>query len=170
MTTSPPTVLRYLAEHADKIARHPAAEEAWDEIESTLAAVETAIDTRPSSQYAGRCEVCKRDMYAQPGEDVVTCRPCGLSHQVQEQREHMLDEIQDKLVRSSEAARIIPQLSGVKVTRQDIDKWASVGLLAKHGTDEKDRPRYRVSEVIDRANQAAQERRRRAEKRARRGA
>lgn len=158
MTSSPPTVLRYLADHVHKLARHPSAEEAWDELENALASVEAAVDTKPSAKYAGRCEVCGRDIYAEPGSDVATCRPCGVDHKVDEQWAGMLEQIADRLVRSSEAARIIPTLSGLTLERSDVDRWHSRHQLTPHGRDERGRPLFRVSEIIDLARRSPRRR------------
>lgn len=156
-------VLRWLAKRVDDLARHPAAEEAWDELENALAVLEVTVDTRQPATYAGRCGACGRDLYAEPGSDVAHCRPCGLDHAVQDQRSSMLDEISDQLMRPSEIVRVVPVLSGLYVTRDDVKRWTTRGLLVAHGRDALSRPLYRVSEVVEAARRAEPKRRSRAQ-------
>lgn len=148
MTTTP-TVLHYLADNIDRLARHPDAEQAWDELEHALAAVEGAVDRRAPAQFVGRCGVCGRDLYINHGDTDAFCRPCNLPHSVEDQHASMLDDLMDRVVRASEAARILPGLAGITVAASDIDRWVKKSRLLPHGHDERGRPLFRVSEILD---------------------
>lgn len=146
-----PGCLRFLAGHATDLAHHEAAEEAWEEVTHAMAALERAIDRPASPTFAGRCGVCGHDVYANPGHDDVHCHPCGVTYDLAAQRATMLDELEDKLVRASEAALLLPRL-GTTISRKDVDKWAHRGILVAHSVDHRGRPLYRVSEVVALAN------------------
>lgn len=146
-----PGCLRYLARRANDVAHLEAADEAWSEITYALTALERAIDRPAPVAFAGKCNVCDRALYATAGTAVVRCEPCGIPYETSTKRQEMLDELADRLVRASEAARILPAL-GTAVTRKDVDKWAHRRLLIAHGSDERGRPLYRVSEVLTLAN------------------
>lgn len=145
--------MTFLSAHLDDLTHMPWAEEAWDEISHATAQLERMVDRRAAATFAGACDVCKRDLYAAPGDETVSCRPCNITYQMSAKRQDMLDALDDRLVRASEAARILPGL-GTVVSRKDIDRWAFRGLLGAHGTDEAGRPLYRVSEVRTLANRA----------------
>lgn len=148
---SVPASMTYLSRHLDRLVHLPFAEEAWDELAHATETLERMVDRRSAATFAGTCDVCGRDLYATPGDETVTCRPCDVTFSMSTKREAMLDALADRLVRASEAARILPGL-GTDVARKDIDKWANRGLLVPHGRDEGGRPLYRVSEVLHLAN------------------
>jgi hypothetical protein len=143
----------YLSRNLNELAHMPWADEAWDEITHATESIERMVDRRAAAQFAGRCEVCKRDLYATPGDEMVKCRPCDMTYPMSKMRQEMLDALDDRLVRASEAAHILPGL-GTTVSRKDIDRWAFRGLITPHGRDERGRPLYRVSEVRTVANQS----------------
>lgn len=145
--------LTYLSRHLSDLVHMPWADEAWDEITHATESIERMVDRRPAALFAGRCAVCKRDLYATAGDEMVECRPCDMTYKMSDQRQSMLDELDDRLVRASEAAHILPGL-GTVVSRKDIDRWAFRGLLTPHGRDERGRPLYRVSEVRTIANRS----------------
>lgn len=153
MTTSAIPAMNYLAGHLNDLAHANYALQAWDEITHATECIERMIDRRPAAKFAGTCDVCGRDLYAGQGDETVTCRPCDVTYLMSAKREAMLDALDDRLVRSSEAAHILPGL-GTIVARKDIDRWHSRGLLTPHGTDERGRPLYRVSEIREAAHKA----------------
>lgn len=146
-----PACLTYLARRAHDLAHLEAAEEAWEELTHALAVLEAAVDRPAPVVFAGHCDVCRRALYATGSTGTVRCQLCGITYELATKHQDMLDELASRLVRASEAARILPGL-GTNVTRKDVDKWANRGQLVAHGSDQMGRPLYRVSEVLDLAN------------------
>lgn len=146
-----PLAIVFLSAHLDELAHSPFADEAWDELTNATARLERMVDRRAAAKFHGKCGICKADLYATTDAETVQCRPCGVTFETSALRADMLDQLADRLVRASEAAHILPGL-GTVVGRQDISNWDARGLLMAHGTDEKGRPLYRVSEVLTVAN------------------
>lgn len=145
------TALTYLYAHLDDLAHADYALEAWEELEHATAKIERMIDRRAAATFAGTCDICKADLYATPDAQTVECRPCHVTYQTSAKRTEMLDALDDRLVRASEAVHILPGL-GTVVSRKDIDRWVGSKRLLNHGNDERGRPLYRVSEVRHLAN------------------
>ena len=148
---SVPLAIVFLSAHLDDLAHSPCADEAWEELSHATAALERMVDRRAAARFAGKCAICGADLYAGTEAERVECRPCGVTLEMEKMRADMLDQLADRLVRASEAAHILPGL-GTVVSRQDVMNWDARGLLMAHGTDEKGRPLYRVSEVLTVAN------------------
>lgn len=138
--------IRFLSTHLDQLAHMPHAEEAWDEIGHAAASLERMLDRRTAATFRGTCDVCGRDLYATPEATEVQCRPCGVNYDTATLRQNMLDALDDRLVRASEAAVILPTL-GTTVSRKDVDRWAQSNRIVPHGRDERGRPLYLVREV-----------------------
>lgn len=148
---SVPLAIVFLSAHLDDLAHSPFADEAWPELSHATASLERMVDRRAAARFAGKCGICGIDLYAGTEADTVDCRPCGVTFEMEKMRADMLDQLADRLVRASEAAHILPGL-GTVVSRRDVVNWESRGLLVAHGTDERGRPLFRVSEVLTVAN------------------
>ena len=147
MTTTA-DALRYVADGASWLARHPDAPQAFDELEHIAALVDVAIDTRPPQMYAGPCEICRKDMYAQPDAEHVECKVCRISYPMADRRDHLLSLVADQLDTASNISAAIAGL-GENVTPDVIRKWAERGRLIAKGHDHRGRPTYRVGDVLD---------------------
>jgi len=158
MTTTA-DALRYVADSASWLARHPDAPQAFDELEHIAALVDVAIDVKPPTVYAGPCDVCRRDVYAAEGAETAECRPCHLVYPMRERREWLLKTLEDRLERSTDIARALT-VYGMEVTRKRIDNWHSDGMLMPHGRDFRDRPLYRVGDVMRLVSESPSGRRR----------
>lgn len=151
--TATPDALRYLADQTGWLAHHADAEQAFDELQHCIGLIESAIDLPVAGVYAGPCDVCRHDLYAKPGAEMVDCRPCDIHYDMAARREWLLSSAEDRLERSTDIARALTAY-GRHITRKRIDVWASRGLLAAKGHDRSDRPLYRVGDVIAMLNQA----------------
>lgn len=147
MTTTADS-LRYIASNATWLAHHRAAEEAFDELEHICALVDIAIDSRPPQVYAGPCDVCRKDMYAQQGAETVECKLCHLSYPMDERRQTLLSKVADQLDTAANISAAVTDL-GENVTPEVIRKWAERGRLLAKGKDHRGRPTYRVGDVLD---------------------
>ena len=146
-----PAAMRYTAEHLVWLVHRPEAEQAWDELWHACTSLEHLIDLPAAARYVGPCEVCGRDLYAKPFAEDVECRPCGISYKVEDRRRFLMAAIEDRLVRASEAAHILPGF-GVSVTRKQIDMWAYRKRIVPRAHDALERPLYLVADLLEVAN------------------
>jgi hypothetical protein len=144
--TATADALRYLAAQTGWLAHHRDAEQAFYELEHICALVDTSIDTRPPTVYAGPCDVCRKDMYAAEGAEAVVCRLCDMTYDMSARREHLLDLVADQLATASDISAAIADL-GEHVTPDVIRKWAERDRLFAKGKDHRGRPLYRVEDV-----------------------
>lgn len=147
MTTTADT-LRFLADHTGWLAHHPLADEAFDELEHISALVDTSIDSRPPKLYAGPCDICRKDMYADPEAVAVECKVCRINYPMDQRREDLLRRVSDQLDTASNISAAITDL-GENVTPEVIRKWAERGRLLAKGKDHRGRPTYRVGDVLE---------------------
>lgn len=146
--TATADALRYIAANTAWLAHHLEAGQAFDELEYVCKLVDTAIDSRPPHVYAGPCDVCRKDMYAEQGAEVVVCRLCNLSYPMAERQEHLLRLVADQLDTASNISAAVTEL-GENVTPDVIRKWAERGRLIAKGHDHRGRPMYRVGDVLE---------------------
>lgn len=146
--TATPDAMRYIAANVGWLAHHREAEAAFDELEHICALVDLAIDSHPPKLYAGRCDVCRKDIYADQGAQVVKCDVCRISYPMEERREHLLRLVADQLDTAANISAAITDL-GENVTPEVIRKWAERGRLIAKGKDHRGRPTYRVGDVLE---------------------
>ncbi|MBV2364278.1 hypothetical protein [Streptomonospora nanhaiensis] len=121
--------------------------EAIDEITTAVAQARRAVDTPPSLTYVGPCQ-CGHPVYARPGAPVATCRECGTSWGVAEQRQWLRDAAEGMLMTAAQIARATSRESA-RVTASTVRSWASRGRLVAHGHDRDGRPLYRLGDALD---------------------
>jgi hypothetical protein len=150
-------IARYLTSRLEQLRHHQAAGEAHDEIRGAVEAATRAID-RPANDrtYIGPC-TCGTELYANPGRTTTTCRDCDTTHDVEARRESMREQLRDHLGTASYVATVATGL-GVTVAASTVRMWAQRQHLESRGTKEK--PLYRVGDVIDVAKASPEERRR----------
>ncbi|MGZ4518890.1 MAG: hypothetical protein ACXVX9_12180 [Mycobacteriaceae bacterium] len=146
--TATADALRYIANNVGWLAHHQEALQAFDELEHISALVDIAIDTKPPQSYAGRCDVCRKDMYAEQGAESVECKVCRINYPMADRRDHLLSLVADQLDTASNLSAAITEL-GENVTPEVIRKWAERGRLIAKGKDHRGRPTYRVGDVLE---------------------
>lgn len=154
---------RWLLFNLNHIERSPGAEYIVTDIAEAVEAAERAIDRPPEQWYAGPCDTCRTDLYADPGATLVQCRNCRSAYGVDGRREHLLAAAEDALATATHAARALTSL-GQPITPDRIWKWAERGRITAHGIDPMGRPQYRVGDLralLDEAERKAAERRER---------
>lgn len=145
---STPTLLTFLARHVDWLMHRPEAEQVYDELLAALLQVRQVVDTAPATAYAGPCDVCGRDMYANPDAAEVTCRLCALTYPMASRRQWLLKAAEDRLERAALIARVLSAF-GYQVTRHRIGTWRDRGKIEARDKDSIGRPLYRVGDVWD---------------------
>lgn len=142
---TPPTelaqALTWLAGHTDALRQHPAAAEAFRELDRVCATLERLVD-RPAGgrRLVGMCD-CGQILYAPHGRDVVKCkgreRSCGATWNVTESQDILLRHLDDQLVTVPEALDMAGWLDTDR-TREQIRKlltgWIRTEQVVAHGT------------------------------------
>lgn len=157
------TVAMWLGTYVEWLRHHPAAAEAFDEIDGAVAQARRLVDTKPERWYAGPCggldgEACGHDLYAKPNAARITCPMCGASYDSTARREWLIEAAHDHLATAAEVSRLCMPLLGELVTTAMIRGYLHRGRIAQHGTaiDGRGRtvPLYRVGDVIAAATTA----------------
>lgn len=145
---------RWLLLRLTTLQRHPAAAEIVDGIVKATERAEAAIDRPAEAWYAGPCESCRTDLYAEPGATLVQCKGCPNAYNVTRLREQLLAAAEDTLAPATLAARALTSL-GQECTPERIRKWAERKRLTAHGVNGKGDPQYRIGDVRQLLEEAA---------------
>lgn len=109
---------------------------------------------RPACDVVGGCHSqhvtgdCDAELYAHPGALNVICRNCGSVYNLADRRAWLLAQIEDQLMHSIAAAALVRHL-GVQVADSSIRAWASKGRIVAHSRDVRNRPLYRIGDVLE---------------------
>lgn len=147
--TEPPSTgmsARWLSVQLDRIERHPGVVEIVEGVRYAVQRAETVVDRPPDSWYAGPCDSCAADMYAEVGATMVQCLGCANSYGAVHRREQLLAAAEDALAPATLAARALTTL-GQPVTPERIRKWAERNRITPHGTDPNGAPQYRIGDI-----------------------
>lgn len=137
---------RLLSSSLPHLERSDRAADIVTDIADAVQLAEQAIDRPPEQWYAGPCDQCHTDMYADPGATLVTCRGCKSAYGVTGRRGHLLAAAEDTLATATVAARALTSL-GQPLTPDRVWKWAERGRITAHGVDPFGRPQYRVGDL-----------------------
>jgi hypothetical protein len=131
--TSPVSVVasRILLRNVAVIRRHPAVVELVDEITDAIRQARQAVDRPADRIFVGPCMAenpddeggqvtCLEDLYARPQASEVRCKVCGTEHPVAERRSWLLEQARDRLFTVREAAQMMGDVGGIKVTEASI--------------------------------------------------
>lgn len=115
------------------------------------------LDSRYSCNVPNGCEAthagieCRTELYARAGAPSVCCVSCGTVYDVVARRTWMLEQVEDRLMHSTELA-IIAHYLGVKVAAATIRGYAKHGRITPHAYDTSrhpHRPLYRIGDVLE---------------------
>jgi hypothetical protein len=149
----------WLWRHVDWLRMRPEAEEAFDELHACTRLLQRTVDAHLEKWYAGRCGAdtlddegllteCSKDLYAPSGAEWVTCTDCGASFSAEDRKADLLDQVQDHLAIAEEIARAL-HAWGWPVTSAQIRGYAFRNRLLPHSRDGRERPLYRIGDVVD---------------------
>ncbi len=127
----------------DHIRRHPAVAELFDEVTDAITQARRAVDRPADREYLSQCMVetpddegrmvtCLAELYARKGASSVTCKVCGITHDVTERRVAMLERARDMLFTVREAARMMGDVGGIRVTEASIRGYVHRGRIGYH--------------------------------------
>lgn len=120
----------------DAIRKHPAVEELVDEITEAIRRARQIVDRPADRQYLGVClaefesVTCTEEIWARPGAAEVTCKVCGITHEVGERRAWLLRQAKDLLCSVKEASQYIGEVGHIRVTEASIRGYVHRGRLA----------------------------------------
>jgi hypothetical protein len=142
---------RYLAASLDAIQRDEQAGDLADEIGYAVIQAQRAVDKPQQLQYTGPCEECGADLYAHLRASHVACRNCPQTYPIEQRREWLLTQAEDRLLTAAEMSRALPGLLRKPLTASMIRGWAHRDRLTAY-PPLPERPRdpvYRVGDVLD---------------------
>lgn len=141
------SISSWLLWRVDGIAAHPWAAETLHALRRINDRALLVIDRPPDRTFAGPCDECGRDLYASAGRPTVECRACGLTYDLTARREWLLHAVDDQLATATEIARALTSLD-MPVTSERIWQWRHRERIKQRGTDRRQRPLYRVGDVV----------------------
>lgn len=141
------SIARWLLWVLPALGRHDAGPDAVDEITDAVAECRRVIDKAPERWYAGPCD-CGADLYAKRRTGIVACRECEVQYDVEERRDWLLGEAEDRLANAATIARAVSWLGAEPLTSATVRKWAQRGRLLAKGHDGRG-PLYRIGDAID---------------------
>lgn len=161
----PPTAVdlsRWLLRWNGAAAQHPDAGEYVDDLTAMVRAAERTVDRAPDLRYVGPCDDCGQDLYVGAYAPTVTCGTpgCDAVYPTEERRAWLREQAEDQLRTAAQLSRELPWIAGVTINRKLINLWSSRGRITAYlpHPDNPTAPRFRVGEVIDRAQANVTER------------
>jgi hypothetical protein len=115
----------------NEIRRHPAIEELLPGIIGGIDEARRTIDRPAEREYLGTCLVdeCRAEVWARLGTKQTACRECGITHDVAERRQWLLDEARPMVVTAKEASVWIGEIGGQTVSETNIRNWVGRGKI-----------------------------------------
>lgn len=153
----PRNLAGWLAMRIADVDSDPLAGALSDEIGCAVVRGWRTVDRPLQRRYAGPCDTCEMDLYAQPNADEITC-DCGATYRIEARRDWLLDQAEDHLLTATEMSRALPGLlpldpqgRQVILTAAMIRGWAHRGRLTQHPPHPSQplAPTYRVGDVLD---------------------
>jgi hypothetical protein len=131
---------RFLLSEVPLIRRHPAVEELVDQVTDAIHLARRTVDRPADRQYLGTCRMetpdeegrlvtCLEEVWARRGASEVRCESCGITHGVVERRAWLLDQSRDMLFTVKEAAQMMGDVGGIRVTEASIRGYLHRGKI-----------------------------------------
>lgn len=139
----------WLLRRVPQLRQHPAAADAVHAITAVVANAQRAIDRPPDLACLGPCDTCGLDIYAAPGDTMVTCYRCRSAYDVRDRREHLLARAENTLGTAAEISRALTGWMGREVTPSSINGYVFRGRLTRRGVNQSGYALYRVGDVVD---------------------
>ena len=140
-----PGVTAWLRKLMPRIAKHPEAVGWYTGISKAYDATSKAIDLPPERVRAGKCE-CGAVLYTVEGRQTVKCKPCNLTHDVQELQANELEKIRGYAGTAAQVVRALNHAE-VKLKLTRLTMWADRDKIS-YTTDERGRV-FVIGEVLD---------------------
>lgn len=159
------SMVGYLARQFGYITSQRWAADMYDEFLDMERRLTRMVNRPPDRWYAGRCGVsdllldgstatCETELYATAEKGTITCRGCGILHDVGERRDFLLKEAKDYLVTATEAAAALlawTDYGGTETKLMDrIRKWRDrekLDVADVTSLSGRDRHLYRLGDI-----------------------
>lgn len=149
---------RILLNHVTLVRRHPAVNELVDEITDAIHQARRAVDRPADRQYLGQCMAetpdedgrqvtCLAEIWARPSASEVTCKVCGIEHEVTERRAWLLKRAENMIVTVKDASTYLGEIGDIKVTESSIRGYLHRGKLAYRAPVEA--KRFRLGDLLE---------------------
>ena len=146
-----PALAAYLTYHSEWLGRHPAGDEAEDEIADAVANLERLTDQPSATVFAGRCPECGGAIYGKEGRTAATCTtrdehddPCGTIIDVKEGRMQLLARAASMFASAADIAAILP------VKASTVRQWGRRGYLGGYCDTATKEGRWLIESVMER--------------------
>lgn len=119
------------------VRSHAAVVELVDEVTDAIRQARHAVDRPADRQYLGVClsefegVTCTEEIWARPGADEVTCKVCGITHEVAERRAWLLNKAKDMIVTPLDASKYLGEIGHITVGHQRIRNYLDRGRIPK---------------------------------------
>ncbi|TSI11958.1 hypothetical protein [Brevibacterium aurantiacum] len=149
-----PALVAYLIYHSEWLGRHPAGDEAEDEIADAVANLERLTDNSGTTIFAGHCPECGQAVYAKDGRTAATCtarnehdESCSTIVDVEAGRLELLTRATDMHASAVDIAAILP------VPASTIRQWGRRGHLGGYCDTTTKETRWHIGSVLNRLDQ-----------------
>lgn len=145
---------RWMAGFPNLLAGHVAAVEMHADIGALVHRARRSIDRPAQRVYLGECGGatedgrCDATLFGYEGRAGARCGQCGAEWLIEARRRTMLADIEDKVAHSGNLAALV-KANGVPLASSTIRNYARTGKIASVGVDARQRPLYRVGDVLD---------------------
>lgn len=145
---------RWLLRHLPVLLVSQHAAEACDQLTGAIRGARRVIDRPLDRVYAGPCDECGRDLYAQPGAALTTCPTCvdteghRIGYGVQARRDWMLAEIEEMRLPAGDITRALTSLVR-PIKPALLYTWVHRQRLVPAGTNGHGQALFRVGDVLD---------------------
>ena len=149
------TIAAWLQEHTEWLGRHPAGNDAEEEIRAAVQQLEHLTDRPGPTIFAGNCPTCDTPAYAPEGHTTTHCRmitspdtgeTCGTEIDVHEARAALLTQTTTLTASAADIARILP------VKAATVRQWGRRGKLGGYCDTTTRETRWHIGTVIDQLN------------------
>lgn len=150
---------RWLTHHRTALTTRDDAGLAIEQIGHAVRTGWRAVDRPADRAYAGTCNAtrhdlagapCPEQLYTAPGQDTVTCRTCGATHDPHERRTRMQHDLDQTLMTGAQIARLAAYFGHCdrERARNLIKVWATRSIVTAHGHTPTGDPLYPFGEVL----------------------
>lgn len=146
-----PGVCAWLATLMPRMTQHPECGDWYTRIRAAYDKTTKAIDTPPERVRAGRCYECNEVLYAGAGNEMVRCRPCGISYTVTNLQDEEIGRVRDYRAGAAMIVKVFAH-AGIKLKLKTLASWADRGQVTFATTE--DGRVYTVGDVYDVYNRA----------------
>lgn len=177
--SGPHQIARWLSCQVQHIRGIETAGEQFDLIDKMLGDLHHLFDNPPPKLFLGECKAefedgeCTESLYLDQEKitsETVACPRCGITHDVEERRNVLMDGVNDYLGTAKEISRLLRNIASTDVSERRIREYAGHGLLTRMGSRREydrngqahDAATYRIGDVREIAEtmQAKREKRR----------